>query len=129
MENPCKNVVTSADLDRERTNKTIHILRNPSGWSEEEVREARLYAATLLDSVNTPRPYAIDPVQMAEAMTEASRRGKWSLVSPDGQAWIGRDLPVIATVALAAMGGTLQQEIENGTEKEQCSPETGSQAS
>lgn len=30
-------------------NKMIHILRNPWGWSEDEVRAARLWAADRLD--------------------------------------------------------------------------------
>jgi hypothetical protein len=30
---------------------TLHILRNPYGWSEEQIREARLAAADLIESL------------------------------------------------------------------------------
>jgi len=31
------------------TNKILHIIRNPYGWSEEEVRQARIAAADLIE--------------------------------------------------------------------------------
>ena len=96
----------------------LHVLRNPYGWTEEQVRAVRLAAADYIERSMRKVPYQLDPVSMGEAIAVACTKGKWSLVSPDGKAWLGKDLPTICTVALAAMGGTLDEEIRNGTTKE-----------
>jgi hypothetical protein len=57
-----------------------------------------------------PLPYVIGGEQLVAGIQKACISGKWTLIAPTGATWLGKELPIIATVVLAILGSRPKQE-------------------